>query len=153
LVQPKDGQKIYFGTDSDYSLYYDSTNDEYVIYDEVNGSKLMRLPKNRTLNNVLEAGGVHELLHSNMNIGTDDHHAQDQSANYKAGGSFEIDASEFAGAAGSAGQFLKTDGAACSWASAPTAKQKAVGGKVTKVGETVIDSSDVDKGVMLIRCY
>jgi len=86
LRQPGDDEKIYFGTDSDYSLYYDSTNDEYVIYDEVNATKLMRLPKNRTLNNVLESGGVHELLHSNMNIGTDDHHAQDHEARHESGG-------------------------------------------------------------------
>jgi len=30
-------------------------------------------------------------------------------------------------------------------------KQKTVGGTVTKVGETVIDSSNVDKGIMIVR--
>jgi len=86
LRQPGDDEKIYFGADSDYSLYYDSDYDEYVIYDEVNATKLMRLPKSKTLNNVLESGGVHELLHSNMNIGTDDHHAQDHETRHESGG-------------------------------------------------------------------
>lgn len=49
-------------------------------------------------------------------VSADDHHAQDQSSNYIDGGSFEIDAAEFAAALGTSGQFLQTDGAAASWA-------------------------------------
>lgn len=49
-------------------------------------------------------------------VSADDHHAQDQSANYTDGGSFEIDAAEFAAALGTAGQVLQSDGAAASWA-------------------------------------
>jgi hypothetical protein len=51
-------------------------------------------------------------------VSADDHHAQDQSANYKDGGSFEIDAAELAAGLGTSGQFLQTDGAAASWVTA-----------------------------------
>lgn len=48
-------------------------------------------------------------------VGADDHHAQDQSPNYKDGGTFEIDAAEFAAALGTSGQVLQSDGAAGNW--------------------------------------
>jgi len=84
--QPGDDTKITLGAGPDYSLYYDSAADEYVLYDEVNAVKLLRLPKNTTIANTLESGGVHELLHANMNIGTDDHHAQNHEVRHESGG-------------------------------------------------------------------
>jgi len=32
-------------------------------------------------------------------------------------------------------------------------KQKTAGGTVTKVGEVILDSSNVNKGIMLVRCW
>jgi len=67
------------------------------------------------------------------------------------GGDDELDASDLAGAAGSAGQFLKTDGAACSWANTHANHKTVDKTTVTKVGEEVISSSGVDKGIMAVR--
>lgn len=130
LPQPGDDTKITLGAGPDFSIRYDSTDDVYYVRDEVNGVDILKLVKNA-------AGAPIDLA--------------SHAARHKDGGNDELDASDLAGAVGSAGQFLKTDGAACSWADAPRAKQKTAGGKVTKVGETIIDSSDVDKGVMLVR--
>lgn len=52
---------------------------------------------------------------TNHKIDAAAHHAPDQSAEYAAGGNYEIDAAELAGRSGDAGAYLRTDGDTLSW--------------------------------------
>jgi hypothetical protein len=56
-----DGVKFYFGTDKDYSLYYDATAGEWKLRDEINAADLLRLPKNTRINDILKQGAIFEL--------------------------------------------------------------------------------------------
>jgi len=69
--QPSDDEKIYFGTDDDYSLRYDSADDTYYIRDEVNATEV-EIPKNVAMNIAThagrhEVGGADELFDQNLN--------------------------------------------------------------------------------------
>jgi len=118
LPQPGDDTKVTLGAGPDFSLRYDSGDDVYYVRDEANGVNILKLVKNA-------AGAPIDLA--------------SHGGRHQDGGDDELDASDLAGAAGSADQLLQTDGAACGWVDPPKgAKHQSVydSGDVTKVGIT-----------------
>lgn len=70
--------------------------------------------------NAVSLGGSTSINHSDLSsVTSDQHHAQDQSTNYKDGGSFEIDAAELAAGLGANNEVLLSDGSAASWGTVP----------------------------------
>lgn len=57
----QDDQKIFLGTDGDFSLRFDSAAGEAILRDENNSTDIARFQANTALNALLENGGVHEL--------------------------------------------------------------------------------------------
>jgi len=131
LPQPGDDTKITLGAGPDFSLRYDSADDVYYVRDEVNAVDILKLVKNA-------AGAPIDLA--------------SHGARHADGGDDELDASDLAGAAGAAGQFLKTDGAACSWADVPKGARHITmeWAEAARVGKTE-SFAQVDKGVIAIR--
>jgi len=94
LPMPGDDTKIQLGAGPDFSIFYDSANDDFRIRDEVNGVET-NLPKNVAMNLASHAG------------------------RHQDGGADELDAADLSGAGGTAGQIIETDGAALSYREPP----------------------------------
>jgi len=93
--QPDDDQKIYFGTDDDYSIRYDSTDDTYYIRDEVNATEV-EIPKNVAMNIAAhearhESGGADEIPAGGLVAGADPRSSSHE-ARHESGGADAIPA-------------------------------------------------------------
>jgi len=138
-----DDANVNFGSDSDFQFRFDSANNRFELFDNVNDVDVFRVSPSSTF--VLRNRNLD--LSDNSLVGVDlvdGVNVSSHASRHSDGGGDELDAAELAGGLGTNGQILQSDGSAASWVDFQS------GSDVSDDGSLVVSApSDINFGSQL----